>query len=213
MKTRGFIQEERLYYYRARIVNIVNRSNVILDVDIGFGFSKESIKFKLISFNQYNVRSKKVNAKYKLLRLAPIGSTVFIKVIRHNNKYYAKMYTEETEGLYNYKCEMKYIVDADTADLQIDLGFRSKFLDRFRFYGINAWETRGSEREKGLIAKKRLIELTPVGSTLSVKTYKDRKGRDGKGKYGRYLGELILPDDINVNHLLVEEGHARFQTY
>ena len=58
------------------------------------------------------------------------------------------------------------------------------------------------EKARGLAAKDRVKELCPVGSSVTLKTTKD-----GRGKFGRILGEIFV-GDINVNQQLVSEGHA-----
>jgi len=73
--------------------------------------------------------------------------------------------------------------------------------ERIRFYGVDAWETRGEEREDGLKAKEFVQNLLPVGSECVVRTGKQQ------GKFGRYLGEIFV-DDKSLNDLLLEHGHA-----
>lgn len=116
-------------------------------------------------------------------------------------------------SLWTYKAEVVRWVDADTVDLKVDLGFGIFKTDRFRLSGINAWETRGEEREKGLAAKEFCIALLPEGSGCVIETV-----RDSKGKYGRYLAEIysmVVPteDQTSLNVMLVEAGHARYQEY
>ena len=73
--------------------------------------------------------------------------------------------------------------------------------ERIRFYGVDAWEPRGEEREAGLKAKKFVQDLLPVGGECVVRTGKE------KGKFGRYLGEIYI-DDKSLNDMLLENGHA-----
>jgi micrococcal nuclease len=111
--------------------------------------------------------------------------------------------------------EVVKVVDADTVDMRVDLGFKIHKEDRFRLYGIDAWEVRGEERPKGLLAteflKAELAKGKEEGKVLIIQTYKDKQG-----KYGRYLATLLLVDDeskINLNKLLVEKGHAEYADY
>ena len=110
--------------------------------------------------------------------------------------------------MWEYFAVVDRVVDADTLDLRVDLGFGVLLKERFRLARIDAWEVRGEERPQGLVAKARVEELCPVGSRILIATEKD------KGKYGRYIAEIILlgADDklTNLNDLLVEEGHAEF---
>ena len=60
------------------------------------------------------------------------------------------------------------------------------------------------EKKRGLAAKDRVKELCPVGSSITLKTTKD-----GRGKFGRILGEIFVPGVVlSVSKLLIEEGHA-----
>ena len=118
--------------------------------------------------------------------------------------------------MYEYKIkEIDRIIDGDTVDATIDLGFDVLYKTRVRLYGINTPETRTKELEekaKGLAAKERLNEIinkaVHMGHHLILQTKE-------KGKFGRYLGVIIIEDcrpdhdtRTDVNQLLVEEGHA-----
>ena len=107
---------------------------------------------------------------------------------------------------YVYHAEVIKVVDADTIDCVIDLGFNVSTTQRLRLYGINAWETRGAERERGLLAKAWLIAQLE-GQQLLIETQKDKQG-----KYGRYLATLYV-NDVNLNVAMVHAGHARFHDY
>ena len=109
--------------------------------------------------------------------------------------------------MYEYNAKVTHIVDGDTMDLAIDLGFDIVYNSRIRLYGINTPESRTrdlEEKARGLAAKDRVKELCPVGADVTLKTSKD-----GKGKFGRILGEIFVPGVVqSVNQLLIEEGHA-----
>jgi endonuclease YncB( thermonuclease family) len=109
--------------------------------------------------------------------------------------------------LYYYQVkEIVKIVDGDTADFRIDLGFDLSIKVRVRLAGINSWESRTRNKEekvKGLAAKARLKEICEehfAKGTLKISTTE-------KGKYGRYLG-VIWAKGKSVNEQLVSEGHA-----
>ena len=95
------------------------------------------------------------------------------------------------------------MIDGDTivVDLQLGLGV---VLDNqyIRFYGIDAWEISGEEREKGLEATKHLEERLNKGN-IEIEI----RPEWGKGKYGRWLG-IIYIDGVNVNIEMMEKGHA-----
>ena len=106
-----------------------------------------------------------------------------------------------------YSAKVVRVVDGDTADAMIDLGFDTWVKKRIRFYGVDTWESRTrnlEEKKKGLAAKdyvKDLLENSDEGKFL-LKSH-------GVGKYGRVLGELFVKgNDTSVNDLLKENGHA-----
>ena len=108
--------------------------------------------------------------------------------------------------MYEYKCKMVKVVDGDTVDVDIDLGFGVWMRDqRIRLYGIETPETRTSDDQEkvyGLAAKDFVVKWTNAGD-LSLKTFKD-----DRGKFGRILGEIWYGEKHNVNQLLVDNHHA-----
>ena len=109
--------------------------------------------------------------------------------------------------MYTYKIKLDRVIDGDTIDAYIDLGFDVSVKKRIRFMGINTPESRtrdADEKVRGLAAKKRVEELLEDSDSITVKSH-------GVGKYGRCLGELILTQgdkETNLNELLISEGHA-----
>ena len=105
--------------------------------------------------------------------------------------------------MYEYRCEVVHIVDGDTIDVDIDLGFGVWMRkERIRLYGIDTPESRTrnlQEKALGLKAKDRLIELC-VGA-FKVQSL-------GKGKYGRILGIPYDENSKSICQILIEEGHA-----
>lgn len=104
--------------------------------------------------------------------------------------------------MYEYKATVLRVVDGDTVDIEIDLGFTVSVRQRVRLQGLNAAEHNTSA---GVEAKKYLEALLPVGKDVLVKSSKP----GGGDKYGRYLAE-ITPADASgsVNDSLVASGHA-----
>jgi len=114
-------------------------------------------------------------------------------------------------NLYTYRAQVLHVVDGDTLDLMVSLGFDMHHKTRFRLTGINAPESYGPTAcAEGRAAKQFLTDLLPVGTTVVVKTSKDKKE-----KYGRFLAEVYLLDAKGevlpqaVNALMVEKGHAK----
>ena len=108
---------------------------------------------------------------------------------------------------HNYSAKLIRVVDGDTCDALIDLGFDTWVKKRIRFKGVDTWESRTRNKEekvKGLAAKaytKDLLENSDEGKFV-LKSY-------GVGKYGRVLAELFVKGhEQSVNQLLIENGHA-----
>ena len=126
-----------------------------------------------------------------------------------------------------YEAELVKVLDGDTIDCYIDLGFDLKIKKRIRYMGIDTWESRTrdlEEKAKGLLAKARNKELLEQG-IFKLRSF-------GTGKYGRVLGEIFVSPDfvgdhiqeciknpesaidlssdgwVSVNDILMEEGHA-----
>ena len=108
---------------------------------------------------------------------------------------------------HNYSAKLVRVVDGDTCDALIDLGFDTWVKKRIRFKGVDTWECRTRDKEekvKGLAAKaftRDLLENSDDGK-FALRSY-------GVGKYGRVLGELFVKGKTkSVNDLLLENGHA-----
>jgi len=113
---------------------------------------------------------------------------------------------------YIYRAKLERVVDGDTVDALIDLGFDTWVKKRIRYKGIDTWESRTKdldEKKLGLAAKDRNKELL---ESVSSKPGYFRLRSHGVGKYGRVLGELFIKDnegiEYNINQTLIDEGHA-----
>ena len=113
---------------------------------------------------------------------------------------------------YIYKAKLERVIDGDTVDALIDLGFDTWVKKRIRYKGIDTWESRTKdldEKKLGLAAKDRNKELL---ESISSKPGYFRLRSHGVGKYGRVLGELFIKDnegiEYNINQTLIDEGHA-----
>ena len=113
---------------------------------------------------------------------------------------------------YIYRAKLVKVVDGDTVDALIDVGFDIWFKKRIRFKGVDTWESRTrnlEEKKLGLKAKARTKELLEKISSkpglFRIKSY-------GVGKYGRVLADIYIQDSegnhIWVNNTLIKEGHA-----
>jgi len=106
--------------------------------------------------------------------------------------------------MYIYKAKCERVVDGDTIDANIDLGFDTWKKTRIRLVGINAAESRTrdlEEKARGLAAKAFVKDILLKHSNEFI------LHSQGVGKYGRCLGEIFL-GDTNLNELLITEGHA-----
>tara|TARA_R110000868_G_scaffold7196_1_gene39411 strand:- start:3336 stop:3806 length:471 start_codon:yes stop_codon:yes gene_type:complete len=112
--------------------------------------------------------------------------------------------------MYEYRAKINRVVDGDTVDCDIELGFGVVLADeRVRIMGIDTPESRTSDKvEKvfGKAAKNRLQEL--LGETCILKTQIAKDGEDMKGKFGRILGDFISEDGRPITEIMSEEGHC-----
>ena len=120
--------------------------------------------------------------------------------------------------MYEYKAKLIRVIDGDTIDAMIDLGFDTWVKKRIRLSGINTYEVRTRDKEekrKGLIAKARLVQVLEQNDNEFLFT------SHGVGKYGRCLGELRVDKNYIrskkyhgkiINEMLVQEGHAVIYT-
>ena len=107
--------------------------------------------------------------------------------------------------MYEYSCRINRVIDGDSVDVCIDLGFDISFTSSVRLYGIDTPESRTrdpQEKKCGLLSKKFLEEAVKNGKNIIIRTQKDEKG-----KFGRVLGSLVI-DGININHKMIEENLA-----
>jgi micrococcal nuclease len=106
--------------------------------------------------------------------------------------------------MYHYKATLNRIIDGDTIDVNIDLGFSVKIKQRVRLYGINTPEVRTkdlNEKKKGLEATEYLRKILP--KEFIIETILNKRG-----KYGRVLG-ILWVKDVNINEKMVNEGYAK----
>jgi micrococcal nuclease len=107
--------------------------------------------------------------------------------------------------MFEYEAKTLRVIDGDTVDAMVDLGFNTWKKVRIRMHGINAPESRTrdlEEKKKGLAAKARLIEiLNEVDNKFILISH-------GVGKFGRCLGEILINNKNSVNKQLIKEGHG-----
>ena len=112
--------------------------------------------------------------------------------------------------MYEYRAKVVKVVDGDTVDVDIDLGFGVWLKDeRVRIMGIDTPESRTRDKTEkvfGLAAKARLKEL--LGKQAILKTQVGKGGEDMKGKFVRILGDFIGTDGRLVTEVMIEEGHC-----
>ena len=111
--------------------------------------------------------------------------------------------------MYEYRCKVVKIIDGDTVDVDIDLGFGVWLhKERVRLYGIDTPESRTrdlEEKKYGLAAEDFLTGMLDDDQII-LKTHKDKTG-----KFGRILGELFVKTsvgELSINQSLVENNHA-----
>ena len=108
--------------------------------------------------------------------------------------------------MYKYGAKLVRVVDGDTADVMIDLGFDTWIKSRLRFKGVDTWEKRTRDKEekiKGIAASaftQKYLEMNE--GNFVIQSF-------GRGKYGRVLAEIFIEgEDKSLNQLLIENGHA-----
>jgi micrococcal nuclease len=105
--------------------------------------------------------------------------------------------------VHEYQARVTGIVDGDTVDLEVDLGFRVWVRDRFRLHGYNAPESRGPERALGSTARLALVNKLRDANTVTVQTHKR------PDKYGRWLCRIWV-GERDIIQELIGEGYGRF---
>ena len=115
-------------------------------------------------------------------------------------------------SMYEYRCKIDRVVDGDTVDVDIDLGFGIWLRkERVRLHGIDTPESRTrdlEEKKYGLAAKSYVQSFLPVGSMQTLRTTKD-----DKGKFGRILGEFVVYDTVTdssrtLNQIMIDEHYG-----
>jgi micrococcal nuclease len=104
--------------------------------------------------------------------------------------------------MYEYKCEIDRVVDGDTVDVILDLGFSILHKARVRLYAVDTPECRTrnkDEKARGLLAKNFILQAVKAGKKFVIQTHL----KDSKGKFGRVLGTLVI-DELNINEALVD---------
>jgi len=122
------------------------------------------------------------------------------------------IYAENDDCLYLYKANVVDVYDGDTITVDLDLGFNTWIKnERIRLARIDSPEVKGKEKILGKKSRDWLKEKI-LGKEILLRTIKSKKGTDSKGKFGRYLGEIIL-DGENINDMMVKNGFAHYKNY
>jgi len=104
--------------------------------------------------------------------------------------------------MYEYSCKVEKVVDGDTIDVVLDLGFDILYKSRVRLYGIDTPESRTRDKDekvRGKMAGSFLKRAVKNGTKVVIQT----KLKDSRGKYGRVLGNVIV-DGLNINETMVK---------
>lgn len=116
--------------------------------------------------------------------------------------------------MYHYKAKVEKIVDGDTIDVTIDLGFKITTFQRIRFAKINTPETYNVKKDseeylKGMEAKQ-FVEQRMAANNFEISLETEKVTE----KYGRYIGTIWLADStVSLNDELVQKGFAKYVTY
>ncbi len=102
--------------------------------------------------------------------------------------------------MYEYEASVKQIVDGDTIEFSVDLGFHMYFREQMRLAHYAAPEIKGPERPLGLIAKQKLEELLPLDTIVTIRSHKTEK-------FGRWLAEVVWKDGT-LSDFLIQQGYG-----
>jgi|TARA_R100001510_G_scaffold57770_1_gene67634 micrococcal nuclease len=108
--------------------------------------------------------------------------------------------------MYEYACTVERVVDGDTVDVVLDLGFDILYKCRVRLYGIDTPESRTRNLElkaRGLLSKQYLKDKIESADQLVIQT----KLKDSRGKFGRVLGSVIA-DGVDLNEDMIKNHYA-----
>ncbi len=108
--------------------------------------------------------------------------------------------------MYEYSCKVERVVDGDTIDVILDLGFSVSYKSRVRLYGIDTPESRTrnkDEKARGKLASAFLSKAIEIADQVVIRT----ELRDSRGKFGRVLGTVVC-DGEDINQGMVDGGFA-----
>jgi len=111
--------------------------------------------------------------------------------------------------MYIYRCKINKVVDGDTVEIDLDLGFNMMLVNqKVRMAGIDTPESRTSNNEekvRGTLSKKKVAEKLPVGSWQKIQTMRADANDD---KFGRILGVFIMEDGMSLNQWMIDNNYA-----
>lgn len=111
--------------------------------------------------------------------------------------------------MYQYKAKILKVLDGDTVDIDLDLGFNIVLANqRVRLAGIDTPESRTTDKEekvRGTLSKKKLAEKLPIGSVVTIETQKSDNNDD---KFGRILAVFVLEDGTSLNQWMIDNNYA-----
>ncbi len=134
-----------------------------------------------------------------------------VRVVKKDGRYSVHLFKEASAKLYTYAATVEKVIDADTIDVRIDVGFSIQLYDRLRLRGINAPEV---ETQEGKLAKKFLVDYLSRCPLIILRTYKQKEEM-----YGRWLADIfalkgcsdpykIAAEGEFLNQLLLDKGFA-----
>ena len=111
--------------------------------------------------------------------------------------------------MYQYKAKILKVLDGDTVEIDLDLGFNIVLANqKVRLAGVDTPESRTTnleEKPRGLLSKKKLQEKLPLGTWATIETLRSDNNDD---KFGRILGIFIATDGTRVNQWLIDNNYA-----
>ena len=112
-----------------------------------------------------------------------------------------------SECMYVYRCQILRVLDGDTVDAEVDLGFSITTKQRFRIFGVNSPE---KDTPEGVAAREFVAGLLYAAQEIHVQTMKASSLRsdEKKEKFGRYLVNLVV-DGRPLSEIIIEAGHGK----
>lgn len=184
-------------YYRISSIQVVGSYTIAGVVDLGY-HTKLSTTLTLGDSNLLTTL-KMIGSKDATIGV--VGSSTIVSIEKHN---------PHDDRLWRYPVlEIVKVIDGDTLDARLDLGFSLVSSQRFRFNHVDTFELRSKDAQQKALAYEAKRFTTELVNTTLKPTIRSTKTE----KYGRWLGDIYLSDGTYLNKLLVEKGLTKSNNF